>query len=143
MDLHKTGFVQITWHYSYDITSLFDMHNVDVIYLDFYKSLELVIYNISVQKLEWYKNNMTHFKSMKNWYSDRSQCLTSNKELSPPVVISLVVSKYWSLTIDYLEFVLSVVTICFLSCHWKRLLNDDTYLGEAVNNEDDRSLIQR
>lgn len=46
-----------------EITSLIDKNNIGgVIYLDFCKAIDLVLYDILIKKLEQYTINMAHIK---------------------------------------------------------------------------------
>lgn len=53
------------------ITSLIDNNIGGVIYLDFCKAIDLVLYDI--KQLEQYAVNMAHIKQIKSWLSDVSQ----------------------------------------------------------------------
>lgn len=62
---------QTKTHLFSGITSLIDIGGV--IYLDFCKAIDLVLYDILIKQLEQYTVNMAHIKQIKSWLSDVSQ----------------------------------------------------------------------
>lgn len=64
---------QTKTHLFSGITSLIDNNIGGVIYLDFCKAIDLVLYDILIKQLEQYTVNMAHIKQIKSWLSDVSQ----------------------------------------------------------------------